>query len=152
MDVFALGLPTLMAALRGPALQISVQNQSQRPRNDSTLVVPFPKPFDIKDDILKPGVADNFVRELNAALDTRGLFEHIVCSEPTLHEIHVQNPMASAEEVQVAFDTILADRATVHRQAASILPTVLKHSSLTLSEMEEINALADVTGGAVQTR
>ena len=56
-------------------------------RNDSTLVTAWPKQFDIKNDIFKVNASDNFVRELDSALYTRGLFDPIMQAVPSIAEI-----------------------------------------------------------------
>ena len=47
-------------------------------RNDSTMVVPFPKDFDTKADIILPGKVTTVHRDLNAALTTRGMLDVIL--------------------------------------------------------------------------
>jgi hypothetical protein len=47
-------------------------------RNDSTVVTPWPKPIDTKNDIFEIGKVATYKRELNAALATRGMLRFIV--------------------------------------------------------------------------
>ena len=43
----------------------------------STLVSPWPQPFDLDNDIFVPGKADTFRMELTSALVTRGLYTYL---------------------------------------------------------------------------
>ena len=111
-------------------------------RNDSTLVTPWPPPFDTKHDILIPAKADNFVRMLEAALHTRGLLKPLQERVPSKTEILMQNPEANADQVQECFDKMQSDRATILMSAAANLPNVVKISSMTILEQSEFNSLA----------
>ena len=57
--------------------QVSLASRAGRVRNDSTLVTKWPEAFDIKEDILIPGKATTFKRQMDAALRTRGLLDAI---------------------------------------------------------------------------
>ena len=75
-------------------------NQFNPARNDSTLVVPFPKDFDTKADIILPGKVSTFHRDLNAALATRGMLDVILEREPTLDDLAAANPGIHTSNLQ----------------------------------------------------
>ena len=112
-------------------------------RNDSTLTAEWPKTFDTRNDIFVPGKVDTFIRELRAALQTRGLLDSIEQRAPTLQEIASFNPNATGDQVSDMYDIVMATRHKAHVAAAAKLPSVIKLDSLTHLEMKEINELAN---------
>ena len=64
---------------------------SYRPaRNDSTVVTPWPKPIDTKNDIFEIGKVSTFKRELDAALGTRGMLQFIQEQPLTIEMLTIQ--------------------------------------------------------------
>ena len=100
-------------------------------RNDSTLTTEWPKPFDIKNDIFLPGKVSTYKREMNAALATRGLLDHLINRPATMQEIATANPLAAGEEVQDMYVMLTSARLTAFRAAAPRLATLVKTDTLT---------------------
>ena len=61
------------------------------PRVNSALVSGWPNAIDMKDDILKHGRVDTFLRQVKSALRTRALFQYIEEASPTVEDIVAAN-------------------------------------------------------------
>ena len=109
-------------------------------RVDSALTTAFPSAIHVLNDIYVAGKSDSFLRDLRAALETRGLLTAIVCRPLTFEQIQLSNPGASPTAVQICYDSLMADRARRHKMAAAQLPRLLL--GLTLSESKAVNDLA----------
>ena len=58
-----------------------------RTRVDASLMTEYPQPIDIRQDVGQPGKIDNFVRQVNAALNTRNVLRSLRERPATLEEI-----------------------------------------------------------------
>ena len=110
-------------------------------RLDSALLAKWPEQIDIQNDIFIPGKTEAFKSSLVAALKSRMLLQVVVERAPTLQEIARQNPAASGEEVQDAFDMITATRHKATENLANLLPQLIKQSSLTYVQSNDLMAL-----------
>ena len=82
---------------------------------------------------------DSFVRELDAALSTRGLITAIQCRAPTFDTVANANGGAQVDEIQQLLDKLLSDRQTKLQAAAANLPNLVKVSALSFMEQQEFN-------------
>ena len=94
-------------------------------RNDSTLVSPYPTAFDKNQDITTPGKSDKYIRELRAALNTRGLLQHVLERAPTMQDIANANPQLGGTDIDIIHRQLLEQRQIAMRAAsAAMAPTI----------------------------
>ena len=110
-------------------------------RLDSALLAKWPEQIDIQNDIFIPGKTEAFKSSLVAALKSRMLLQVVVERAPTLQDIARQNPTASGAEVQDAYDMITATRHKATENLANLLPQLIKQSSLTYVQSNDLMAL-----------
>ena len=120
-----------------------------RPRLDSALVAKWPDPLDISTDIFIPGKTAAFKSQLIAALQSRDLWSAISTTDPTIESITLQNPQATRDEVEEALRTAMAYRQYQKTTLATLLPQLLKQSSLTYMQNEHLSALVTTGDGVV---
>ena len=114
----------------------------------SALVADLPKDFDLEHDILVPGKATNFQRQVKSGLRSRDLLSAIVERQPTLQQVADANPDLSGAEVSAALDNILMLRHKRLGQVADLMPSTIRLSSLQLMEQEQFNKLVASGDGA----
>ena len=108
-------------------------------RNDSTLVTKYPDPFHVINDVSIPGKSDKFVRDLRAALDTRGLLRYILEREVSIVELADANAGATAQQIATTYDNYTSSRQSAMRSAAAVLPSLL--AGLTQAEMRDLDRM-----------
>ena len=116
-----------------------------RTRLDSALVAKWPDAIDLANDIFIPGKTAAFKSQLMAALQSRDLWSVIASTDPTVITIAAENPTATRAEVEDALQQVLAARQQQRQSLASLLPGLVKTSSLTYMQNEQLSAL--VTSG-----
>ena len=110
-----------------------------RTRVDASLTTEYPQPIDIRQDIDKPGKIDNWVRQVNAALNTRNVLRSLRERPATLEEIRLNSPGADDASVMATFQAYTINRQSHYKAAAAKLPTLIK--GLTQVEQREFDAL-----------
>ena len=79
-------------------------------RIQTALVAKMPQPIDVKNDIVKQGVADKFQREIVSALRTRNVLACCEEEAPTITQIIRANRGISVAEAEEMLDNILTTR------------------------------------------
>ena len=118
-----------------------------RTRLDSSLVAKWPDPIDLASDIFIPGKTAAFKSQLMAALQSRDLWSIIASTDPTAITIAEQNPDATRDEVEDALRQVLATRRHQKQSLASLLPGLIKTSSMTYMQNEQLSALVSAGQG-----
>ena len=128
-----------------------VNGSSQR--LDSALVARMPEPIDIVNDIFIPGRVEAFKSTLVAALQSRKLLWVIQERAPTLQDVInwnaplLQTNQISTQDCSDALDTMIATRQATIQSLASLLPALLKSSSLSYLQVNGLNAMVAVGDG-----
>jgi len=99
-------------------------------RLDSAFLAKGPEVLDIINDIFIPGKTETFKSQLRAFLSSREIMWVITERPPTMLGIATANPHASSEDVQEAFDIILAARQNAATKLSVLLPQFVKASTL----------------------
>ena len=124
-----------------------VSDQTRSTRLDSQLVAPWPQAIDIENDIFMPGTVATFKSQLMRALISRNLYSVISEKAPTMLDIASDNPDASPNEVLIAFENCIAARHDKERHVATLLPAVVKTSSLTYADRNLLDVLVATCEG-----
>ena len=105
--------------------------------------------LDISTDIFIPGKTAAFKSQLIAALQSRDLWSVICATDPTLESIQAQNPQALQEEVEEALRNCMGYRQSQKTTLATFLPQLIKQSSLTYMQNEQLSALVTAGNGVM---
>ena len=97
-----------------------------RTRVDASLTTEYPQPIDIRQDIDKPGKIDSWVRQVNAALNTRNVLRSLRERPATLEEIRLNSPGADDASVMATFQAYTINRQSHYKAAAAKLPILLR--------------------------
>jgi hypothetical protein len=110
-------------------------------RIQTALVTAWPTPIDMKLDILIPGKAEKWARELNSALRSRNLLDALLQAEPDLQDMVVDNPDDETSTLMAVYYDIMDERMKVFQVVADCLPAVVNYASLGMSDQAEVNSV-----------
>ena len=117
---------------------------------NASTVAPWPQMFDLDNDVIKRGEADNFKAKLVSALRTRGLYSPLLLAAPTLLQVLGANPGLSNDEAVDHLDNFIAVRNKDLAMVADLLPQTIKMTSLLLFHpYESILVVVVSASGAV---
>ena len=117
------------------------------PRVVTSLVSKWPEPFDMEHDIFVPGKVEKFLRELTSALRTRQLFEVLRRRPPSLQAMVLDYPNEDVSFIMEVYDSMMDDRVAALSMVADNLPSVIKYSSLSMSDQLILNTLSSQGDG-----
>jgi hypothetical protein len=119
----------------------------QQQRLDSAFLAKAPDALDIINDIFTPGKTEAFRSQLRAYLSSRLLFQTIVERPPTMQGIALANPHASGQQIQDAYDMIMATRQVSEQKLSTLLPQCIKSASLSYMDAADMNAMVNAQDG-----
>ena len=118
-------------------------------RIQQALVSSFPPAFDFTSDITSIDKATTFMRQVDSALRTRGLLEHLIEDVPSLTDVITANggdeSSAGVQQAQHFLDIFVSTRQQYRVSAADVLQQTIKWTTLFQHEKDELNAF--ITSG-----
>ena len=118
-------------------------------RLDSALVAQWPDPIDMANDIFVPGRTAAFMSQLIAALQSRNLWTVISSTDPSIESVIADNPTSTRAECMEGLQEVMATRQRQKQALASLLPGLIKTSSLTYMQNEQLSALVQTGSGVL---